>query len=158
MRMSPLPLNWLPSRRLSPGSACRVVSSRYVVPNEPAERIRVRRERDRELRQEPLETEPLGRELHRARLVCPVEGFARGIAPRRVGLVRVRRCAEHLLVPLVVRLEVVARYGPRLVLVVDERARVLAEDDIRVDERAAAEPARDDPADAAKRPDVPDPV
>ena len=117
-------------------------------------RLPVRSERDRQLRQEPLEPQPLGGGLQRGGLVRAVVWLAGRIPPRRIRLERVGHGGQHPLVPLVVGLEVVVRHRPRLELVAHERAAVLADEDVRVDERAAAEPAGDDAADPAKGPDV----
>jgi hypothetical protein len=59
---------------------------------------------------------------------------------------------------LVMGLEVGVGDRPALVLVVDERGFVLAQRDVGVDERAAAQAARDDRAEAGEAPHVPQPV
>ena len=119
-----------------------------------AGRAAVRREGDGDLRQEPLE-------LQRVRSLAERDGLRRGVVRRVVH--RVRRRGEHRLVALVVRLEVVVGDGPVLPASViqvfaDEGRRVLAEEHVRVQQRAAAEPARDDPAEPAELPHVEQPV
>src|SRR4051794_28041581 len=68
---------------------------------------------------------------------------------------RVRLRVEHLLRTFVMRIEVRPRHGPRLdARLVDERVLVLANEDVGVDQRPAAESARDEASEVAERPDV----
>ena len=107
-------------------------------------------EGDRQRRQEPLEAVRLGGVLE-----CV------GLRRARVRLVLERIALEpdHLLDAVVVRVEVRARDRPVLVAaVVDvllhEPLLVLAQEDVGVDERAAAEPGRDQRVDPLERPVV----
>ena len=86
--------------------------------------------------------------LSRMRGVLAVAGYGYGVAP------------EHLLDPVVVRVEVGAAQRPALVAaarhrrLLHEPLLVLAQQDVRVDQRAAAETAGHHALEAAERPDV----
>ena len=95
---------------------------------------------------------------------CQSRPSRAGAVPHRGGLggrrIRVRRRAEHLLDPVVVRIEVGPAQRPALVAaardrrLVHEPLLVLAEQDVRVDQRPAAETAGHHALEAAERPDV----
>jgi hypothetical protein len=107
-------------------------------------------ERHGERRQEPVQAVALGRQLEGDRL-------------RRAGvglvLERVSLYADHPLDAVVVGVEVGAGHRPVLVsavaqVLLDEPALVLAQEDVGVDQRAAAEAGRDERVDPAERPVV----
>ncbi len=111
-------------------------------------------EGDGERRQLPVQPGRLGRRLEGDRL----GGAVVGRAVERVG-----RGAEHRLGAVVVGLELLARDGPVLVgavrvVLTDEPALVLAEHDVRVDQRAAAQPAAHQRVEVGERPRVEHPV
>ena len=118
-------------------------------------RARFRRERDRELGEDPLEPEALQRpRAARPSSACGRTGRApsgtarRGASPRaaRSGA-RGRRSATGQL-----------SQPPAFEVLLHEGRAVLAQQDVRVEERSAAEPARDDPAEPAELPGVEDSV
>ncbi len=110
--------------------------------------LTVPRERDREVREERSESSRSHAVGERLRL------------RRRPKLGRVLGRTEHLLHGLVVRLEIVVRHRPGLAA--GHRPREpgagLAQQDVRVDQRAAAQPARDQCCGPLERPDVVEPV
>src|SRR5262249_55468158 len=124
--------------------ALRTVHVLGRVPERRSELFALSRERDRERRLDALETLPLrgGREGSRLRR-------------DRSEVRRIDGGGEHRLDPVVVRLEVgVVDRPPLADGTFGEPALVSPEHDVRVDERAAAEAARDQRAEAAKRPEV----
>lgn len=115
-------------------------------------------ERHREVDQAPVQAEPLRRVAKRQRL----ERLVVGVLVERVLL-----DVHHPLDTVVVRIQIGARDRPVLVaalpraparLLAHEPVLVLAQQDVRVDERAAAEAAGDDRVDVVEAPDVEHPV
>ena len=98
-------------------------------------------ERDREVRQLPRNAQALTDLAHRLGLRC-----------RRVWLVleRVALRSDHLLDGVVMGIELLARHRPIDAVVMYEPVGVLPQQDVGVDDRAAAETARDERLDSAK--------
>ena len=111
-------------------------------------------ERDRERRAEPVHVALLGRGLERERLRRAVVGSM---------FERIALGGEHLLGAVVVRVEVCAGERPGLAARAGPLGRhepllVLAQKHVRVDQRAAAETARDQGVEPRERPQVEQPL